>query len=346
MGKPTPTTPQSSPSHSTLHNFHVDVKMFGAMGDNSTDDSSAIQAALDAAATTGGTVYVPAGTYIIGTTLTIKDNVTLEGTGVGSTLKSKNSLNANLIQTSLTAANTFFVRIRQLRLDGNKANNTSGHLLYMFRAHTCVLELLHTQNGADRGIYLVGDGTGFALNNMIRNCRLEGPKNENVSIAGFAPNNMLSDCIIGGSDTRDVLDLQNDELLVRGCHIHSASQNGVYINGKNCLFECNIVESSGNHGIFADSNCIGGRIQGNVVFNNGITTSPRNGIDVKGTDNSVIGNRCFDRQGTMTQKYGILLEAASARNLVIGNVCRNSENVTAGILDSGTGNTLTSNGTA
>ena len=45
----------------------VSVKDFGAVGDGVTDDTAAIQAALAAAA--GSTVYVPAGTYVVTSTL-------------------------------------------------------------------------------------------------------------------------------------------------------------------------------------------------------------------------------------------------------------------------------------
>jgi len=51
-----------------------DVKAFGATGDGTTDDTTAIQAALDAAETAGGgTVFVPLGTYAIETALEIGD---------------------------------------------------------------------------------------------------------------------------------------------------------------------------------------------------------------------------------------------------------------------------------
>jgi polygalacturonase len=43
----------------------LDVKNFGAMGNGSTDDTAAIQAAINALPSTGGTVEVPAGTYMI-----------------------------------------------------------------------------------------------------------------------------------------------------------------------------------------------------------------------------------------------------------------------------------------
>ncbi len=59
------------------------VTEFGAVGDGITDDAAAIQAAIDAAVTAGGgIVYFPAGTYLIGTTLSwTGDNIILLGAG-------------------------------------------------------------------------------------------------------------------------------------------------------------------------------------------------------------------------------------------------------------------------
>lgn len=59
----------------------VNVKQFGARGNNSNNDTSAIQAALDAVAATGGRVYFPPGVYLIHGTLTPKANTVLEGAG-------------------------------------------------------------------------------------------------------------------------------------------------------------------------------------------------------------------------------------------------------------------------
>lgn len=72
------------------------VKDFGAVGDGVTDDSAAIQAALDAM-TTGSSLYFPDGVYIIGTTLLFPtvDGVTLwcapgsNGRFSGATLRAK-----------------------------------------------------------------------------------------------------------------------------------------------------------------------------------------------------------------------------------------------------------------
>ena len=45
----------------------ISVEDFGALGDGVTDDAPAIQATIDSLPQTGGTVYVPAGTYMLGT---------------------------------------------------------------------------------------------------------------------------------------------------------------------------------------------------------------------------------------------------------------------------------------
>jgi hypothetical protein len=52
----------------------VSVKDFGAKGDGTTDDTSAIQAAINLACTYGGNVYLPAGTYKISTALVFTMN--------------------------------------------------------------------------------------------------------------------------------------------------------------------------------------------------------------------------------------------------------------------------------
>ncbi len=60
----------------------VNIKDKGAKGDGKTDDTAAVQAAIDEVAGTGGTVLVPDGTYMIDATadprLSLKGNMTLK----------------------------------------------------------------------------------------------------------------------------------------------------------------------------------------------------------------------------------------------------------------------------
>ncbi len=59
--------------------YVFNVKQYGAVGDGSTDDTTAIQSAYTAAAVSGGVVVFPSGTYKITSTLTRAKSVRLEG---------------------------------------------------------------------------------------------------------------------------------------------------------------------------------------------------------------------------------------------------------------------------
>lgn len=77
----------------TFHN----VKNYGAIGDGTTDDTAAIQAAVTAvAALGGGTILFPKGTYPISSTVLVSSNIHLRGMGMGvSTIYASSALATN-----------------------------------------------------------------------------------------------------------------------------------------------------------------------------------------------------------------------------------------------------------
>lgn len=64
-----------------LTNPFYDVKHYGAIGNGTTDDTTAIKLAFTAAAVAGGIVYFPAGTYLITDVITIAAGVSVLGAG-------------------------------------------------------------------------------------------------------------------------------------------------------------------------------------------------------------------------------------------------------------------------
>jgi hypothetical protein len=72
----------------------VSVKDFGAVGNGTTDDTAAIQAAIDATVG-GGTLLLPVGTYLVSDTLTFTSVITFQGQGVGSVIVAASSMDAN-----------------------------------------------------------------------------------------------------------------------------------------------------------------------------------------------------------------------------------------------------------
>ena len=77
-------------AHTLIERFAVDVKHFGAVGDGVTDDAAAIRAALAV-----GDVFFPAGTYLLGSTVTVPAGRELCGVGVkSSTLRITSNITA------------------------------------------------------------------------------------------------------------------------------------------------------------------------------------------------------------------------------------------------------------
>ncbi len=85
---PLPVNLASPPPHLTPNNGthgarHYNIRDYGAKGDGVTLDTAAVQAAIDAcAADQGGTVFVPAGNYVIGS-VEMKSNIILHLTAAG-----------------------------------------------------------------------------------------------------------------------------------------------------------------------------------------------------------------------------------------------------------------------
>jgi hypothetical protein len=83
------------------------VKAYGAVGNGVTNDSSYIQQAINAAVSAGGgIVFIPAGIYLVNTTLTNTraDIVSIIGSGMGSELKINTAVGLSMpsIQAVLT----------------------------------------------------------------------------------------------------------------------------------------------------------------------------------------------------------------------------------------------------
>lgn len=76
---------------------YFNVRDYGAKGDGSTDDTTAIAAAITAASAAGGIVYLPASTYIVSSTLTVAANCILKGDGPGGTTIKTSSATADIL---------------------------------------------------------------------------------------------------------------------------------------------------------------------------------------------------------------------------------------------------------
>lgn len=164
----------------------VNVRDYLAKGDGSTDDTAAFQSALDALDTTGGTVFVPKGTYLV-SQITMSSNTVLLGAGTASTLKLKNSTNAVMVQTRDTIASPTSYphdhQIRNLRFDLNKANNTTKATAFeTVKNRNPVVENCAFVNFKGSCLYFVGSTGNVIQPRVINNQFDTGDRTDGVGI--------------------------------------------------------------------------------------------------------------------------------------------------------------------
>lgn len=139
------------------------VRDFGAKGDGKTSDTAAIQAALDAAGKTEGTVFFPSGVYPCAglkarphTTLDAEPQWIFKGERHGAVLR----LNSEDADCLLDITDAYGVRIRGLTLDGIRRAKRQIHGIYLNNAkfskkeNTVVIDDVKVQHFSGHGIYL------------------------------------------------------------------------------------------------------------------------------------------------------------------------------------------------
>lgn len=109
--------------NNTVNGLPVSVRKWGAVGNGTTDDTAAIQAAINSL--TSGVVQLPAGTYLVGT-LTLKTRVSLIGEGVTSILKATTA-SGNVLEGTVLAG----VRLHNFYVDCSARPFATGNGLYI-----------------------------------------------------------------------------------------------------------------------------------------------------------------------------------------------------------------------
>src|SRR5919199_1406504 len=90
----------------------IDVKDHGAVGDGTTDDTTAIQAAATAAA--NGVLYLPAGRYRVTGTINLSTQTAVRGDGLAVSILEQSTDDAD----GLAAIDPRFVTLRDIQVRG------------------------------------------------------------------------------------------------------------------------------------------------------------------------------------------------------------------------------------
>lgn len=339
---------------------------YGVTFDGSTDDATALQAAISAATSAKKPLLLSSGTAIIGTPLSISAPITIIGSGnAATTLKAKNGLNDFIIKFTGGTAGVGIVSamFADFTLDGNLANQTAGGGILANGAVQCVFERLHFTSCYNWGLEL-GPITGgaFGHHNRVFNCLFD---NSGTSLgygggawATSSDENWFIACDfenLGGASAPtgtspimlyDLAGLQ----CIMGCNFVGGSNNCISIRIQNCK-ETKIVGSTfdgtaGDSVFLVANSCT---ITGNVFAGPGtVGSTPASGIHLEfNTHFNVISGNSLVTSDTTGKTRSLIREEStggSGDNLLEGNsMSWGASGPTVALLETGGTNTIVRN---
>ncbi|MDD3007059.1 MAG: right-handed parallel beta-helix repeat-containing protein [Candidatus Pacebacteria bacterium] len=272
-------------------------------GTTYAQNSTGIQAAIDALPAEGGKVVLPAGTYNITATITItKSNVTLEGVGESTILYLADGTDVTMVMVGDGSNPYSNINIFNMKIDGNKANNS----------------------GSIYGIYFNGNIT----NSRIEDNYIHNIDNDAVIIERGSENT-VKDNEISSAGYDAILVLSSGKNNIESNHIVDSSTCGINIGGYGSNYNVvlgNYISGSGltsvsGFGIYV------WRGTNNVVSSNVLYLNQRNGIVTYDTTyNTITANTITNSSQASNDVYSdIYLQsntgvgAYSKYNLVSGN---------------------------
>lgn len=182
------------------------VKDFGAVGDNKTDDTIAIQKAINATKDNGGLVYFPSGKYKITKNLIIYTGTTLKGESQISTRIAQTGTDYHIIGTDIS-----FVTIQDLTFEGPGMDSAGGGGINIMRKQAANTEGLNFENVTVQHCATAhGIGVSTPITSVFNNVRV-------IGCVGHAFN-------IYGSGT---------SITFNACYAITCTQAGFYLNQLN-----------------------------------------------------------------------------------------------------------------
>ncbi|MBK8772265.1 MAG: hypothetical protein IPM06_17835 [Rhizobiales bacterium] len=234
---------------------------YSAAGDGVTNDATAIQAAIDAAAAVRGSVFFPAGTYLVASAITLKPGVILFGLGdsqikwnggAGSVVTSGTStilteagiigidIDSNTATKAIDLFSPLYSVFRDIRISSNSATqivldvqcNSSGETNSWGNRNAAFnnFDSIYQDGIGGTGLRLQGDGPtdGPAVNvvtlNSFRNVQFAG-----VSVRGF-----------------DFAEWADNNYFDGNCYANLIATNAV-----GC--EMNTADPTGNRGVYSNA---------------------------------------------------------------------------------------------
>lgn len=353
-----------------------DVSVFDYLSDAQKADVQAGTLTLDtssgfvAALATGKRVLVPNGPgweYLMGATVTVPSNSTLYGEWPK--IKLANGVNNHVFRIANSASR---VVIRGLEIDGNRANNTGGHVITTGGPGADNIKILENRihGGSGHGVYF--DGTSvtniFAIDNEVWDCYSGGITlgalvlkfsvalnhcyqngTHGAGIFGIGKHGSFvgNVCWDNGQGTPNADNLtgynaSNDDIVVSSNVSWGGGNNGIHFGGTRITYTGNQIYGATQYGLAHIANTGTANtfsMTGNVSYDNG-----KSGFYIENAKSgTVTGNTSEDNT-----EHGIVTDncenIAITGNTAKGNTLSGINNGTASSYLAITGNTSRSNG--
>jgi len=306
---------------SPLSNFVANVKdaVYGAKGDGRTDDTAAIQKAINAVANGGGTVSIPAGTYLINPVAKYNAGLHL---GSNMTLRFDS---AAILKALPTSTSNYAV----LLADGVQNLNIIGGTILGNRYNNTITD---TREGGI-GVKIVNSRRVVVQSVTANQCWEDG------FYVGEASQSVTLCSVVADDNRRHGLGITSvDGLVVKGCTFKNTSglvENGRLVCGAGANIEPNLGETAANvqfTGCTFSANAKEGLVIGPALVNRGkafvtnvlIDGNTASGNGLKGgaagiTVTNTGGHRITNNTVTGNVGDGIYLRFGANGNTVSGN---------------------------
>jgi len=221
------------------HNLGVSALDYGAKGDGTTDDTTAIQNAVNALPS-GGTLYLPRGTYKITNSITILKSISIQGEGSQTDEGTKISNITNDVSAFVVGSDTV------------RADRVWFRDLYI---------LNHSQQTGSTSSITGGWGIHF------RNSPFSGCDNVYVNCKSLGYGGILFGTQLEGVDGKPVQETDGSKSYLgtlNNCRINNHQKYGVRVNSAGSSWNFNYTHSSSKY-----TGAIGGRFESKFVHVDG-----------------------------------------------------------------------------
>lgn len=210
----------------TASNISKSVKEFNAKGDDSTNDTAALQAAIDAVEAAGGRLFIPAGTYRH-TGLTITKGIVIEGEGWNTILKNTSAVNHSISYATGGLASQG-LKIGNLALDHTGGGSAVDGIHVDGVSNHVVIERVFIKDAPRDGILMQGGTTSehYSLYSKILWPLVQNPGRHGVYLNGPCNGGVLFGGRIDGGSGAGKYNLNLDDTVTGS---PGASPNGWWI---------------------------------------------------------------------------------------------------------------------